>query len=131
MFVAFSSPVHRLRAAALLAVLTALLVACGGTSSSATPMVGASPTAIPPLKIVTPTPAGAVPPATTAPVAAQPTTTDPAGSTGGYVVQSGDTLYGIAARFGISQAALMQANGIADPAEIHAGQRLLIPARTP
>ncbi|MFN8459522.1 MAG: LysM peptidoglycan-binding domain-containing protein [Anaerolineae bacterium] len=51
----------------------------------------------------------------------------PAGDT--YTVESGDTLYGIAARFGTTVAALQTANGLSDfgPA-INIGQQLLIPA---
>ena len=44
-----------------------------------------------------------------------------------YVVQPGDTLFGIATRFGTTVEALAAANGIADPANIQAGQSLTIP----
>lgn len=44
-----------------------------------------------------------------------------------YVVQWGDTLYSIAARFGVSQAALAQANNIAATSWVYAGQVLVIP----
>ncbi len=44
-----------------------------------------------------------------------------------YTVQQGDTLSGIAARFGLSAAAIARTNGIADPDRIPAGQRLKIP----
>ena len=44
-----------------------------------------------------------------------------------YVVRPGDTLSGIAARFGVSVAALAQANGIRNPSRIFVGQRLRIP----
>ncbi len=54
--------------------------------------------------------------------AAPPTTT---GST--YVVQWGDTLSGIALRYGVTTRALMQANGLASARIIYAGQRLVIP----
>ncbi|MBI3761423.1 MAG: LysM peptidoglycan-binding domain-containing protein [Chloroflexi bacterium] len=56
------------------------------------------------------------------PVAARAQTAGPE-----YVVQSGDTLYTIAARFGTTVAALQSANTIADPATIYAGQVLVIP----
>ncbi len=73
------------------------------------------------------------------PVSPQPTpqpTTAPSINTGGtagpgeqiYVVQSGDNLYRISLRFGVSQAAIQQRNGIADPNRIRVGQQLIIPA---
>jgi LysM repeat protein len=49
-----------------------------------------------------------------------------------YTVQEGDTLVSIAARFGTSVEAIVQANGISDPATIYPGQMLVIPvAGTP
>ncbi len=51
-------------------------------------------------------------------------------STGGgrvYIVRPGDTLSGIAARFGVSLSALARANGIRNPSRIYVGQRLVIP----
>ncbi len=48
-----------------------------------------------------------------------------------YVVQPGDTLFGIASRFGTTVDALAAANGIADPANIQAGQSLIIPGGDP
>ena len=44
-----------------------------------------------------------------------------------YIVQSGDTLSLIAARFNVALADLMNANGIADPNLLSAGQELVIP----
>ena len=44
-----------------------------------------------------------------------------------YVVKSGDTVYRIAARFGISTTALMSANGISNPRDLRLGQVLTIP----
>lgn len=44
-----------------------------------------------------------------------------------YVVQPGDTLTGVAQRFGVSPGALAQANGIAPNGWLYAGQRLVIP----
>ncbi|MFZ5822295.1 MAG: LysM peptidoglycan-binding domain-containing protein [Chloroflexota bacterium] len=50
-------------------------------------------------------------------------------TTGGpvYIVQPGDTLSSIAARFNISLTDLMDANGISDPNLLSAGQELVIP----
>ncbi len=44
-----------------------------------------------------------------------------------YRVTSGDTLSGIAARFGVSVTALQRANGIQDPSLLRIGQLLIIP----
>lgn len=46
---------------------------------------------------------------------------------GVHVVQRGENLSTIAQRYGISQAALAQANGISNPNLIYVGQRLVIP----
>ncbi len=62
---------------------------------------------------------GVLPPA---PAAAAP----PADQTV-YVVRAGDTLGGIAARFGVSVAAIARANNITNPNRIYVGQRLIIP----
>ncbi len=47
-----------------------------------------------------------------------------AASGGSYVVQSGDTLTGIAAELGTSVESLMAANGLTDPDTVYAGQTL-------
>jgi LysM repeat protein len=59
------------------------------------------------------------PPAPPAPV--------PPPSSGTYVVKPGDTLFRIAVLHGVTMAALVQANGIANPNIIYAGQVLSIP----
>ena len=45
-----------------------------------------------------------------------------------YVVKAGDTLFGIAAAYGVSLEDLMRANDLTDPDHIIAGQRLIIPS---
>ena len=55
---------------------------------------------------------------------------DPSGSVR-YVVRRGDTLSLIAARFGVSVAAIVDLNGIEDPSLILTGQVLIIPVPQP
>jgi zinc D-Ala-D-Ala carboxypeptidase len=96
--------------AAPVLLLAVLLSACGGGSSlSATR--SASPTSS----------GGHIPTPSTI---ASPTAT-PIDAL--YVVQDGDTLGAIAARFGVSLEVLMQANAITDPASLQVGQVLTIP----
>ena len=47
-----------------------------------------------------------------------------------YTVRTGDTVSGLAGRFGISSAALMQANGLTATSIIYAGRTLVIPGVT-
>ncbi len=44
-----------------------------------------------------------------------------------YIVQEGDSLWEIAARFGVSREELQQANNISDPGQVVIGARLVIP----
>ena len=60
---------------------------------------------------------------TTPSTPSQPT---PSGQT--YTVRRGDTLSGIARRYGVSTWALAQANGISNPSSIYVGQVLRIPS---
>lgn len=48
-----------------------------------------------------------------------------------YIVQDGDTLSGIAAKFGTTYQHLAEINGIADPNKIYAGQEILIDGIAP
>lgn len=58
---------------------------------------------------------------------ALPAAAAPSAQGGVHVVQRGETLSQIAQRYGVSTAALAQANGISNPNFIYAGQRLTIP----
>ncbi|HOE12695.1 MAG TPA: LysM peptidoglycan-binding domain-containing protein [bacterium] len=64
----------------------------------------------------------------TAPAATAETTT-PASSYSGdeYIVETGDTLNGIARKLGVTTEALSEANGITDPNMIRVGQHLKVP----
>jgi lysozyme len=56
------------------------------------------------------------------------TSNPPAGLT--YTVKAGDTLSSIAKTYGVTTAAIQQANNIADPSKIVVGQRIIIPGVT-
>ncbi|MEM7146523.1 MAG: LysM domain-containing protein [Verrucomicrobiota bacterium] len=62
---------------------------------------------------------------------ADPTPPVPVASSSGssYVVQKGDTPYGIARKFGISYQELMKANGIEDPRFLKIGQQIKVPGQ--
>lgn len=86
--------------------------------------------------LVPPTPTLAVtaavtqrPTATPAPYTPEPTFTPTVTPTPViYAIQRGDTLGAVAARFGVTVAALQETNGIADPRSLRIGQELIIPA---
>lgn len=63
------------------------------------------------------------------PPAAAPAPTDAA--TGSYVIQRGDTMWGVAARFGVSTARLLAVNGLVSSSIIYPGQRIVVPGGTP
>jgi D-alanyl-D-alanine carboxypeptidase len=79
---------------------------------------------------VTPGPTGSSRPTDGSPMPGSPTPSQeatPTPRTAVYVVQAGDTLAGIAARFGVSVESIVEVNGIADPTLIRVGQELVIP----
>ncbi len=101
-----------------------------------TPAPPPAPTPVPP----TPVPPTPVPPG---PSPVSPAATPPQGSVAPtvpvfaaqaapgeqvYIVRSGDTLYSIARRFGVTVQALQQRNNLANPNDIKVGQQLIIPA---
>ena len=70
-----------------------------------------------------PTAAAAPPPAQPAPASAVASVAAPTVHT----VQRGETLIGIARRYGVSVEAIVAANGVANPSRIYGGQQLTIP----
>jgi len=102
-----------MRPAAALVLAGALLAACGGGGDDDDDTSAGT----------TSTSAAVV--QTTRPAAT--TTTVPAT----YIVQAGDSLSAIAAKFGVKTADLATANGITDPNKIFVGQELIIPTPSP
>ncbi len=54
--------------------------------------------------------------------------TEPAATSGTHTIQRGESLYGIAVRYGVSLAELQRINGISDPRKVRAGTVLKLPA---
>jgi LysM repeat protein len=88
-----------------------LLAACGESREEP------SPAPAPTLAVVTATPG---PPPVPTP-----------GEQQRYVVREGDTLSGIAARFGVPETAILEANPLSDPDRLFVGQELVIPPAQP
>lgn len=61
-------------------------------------------------------------------VAPAPSAPAPAPATSTYTVRSGDTISAIAARFGVTTAAVLEANGLSSSSIIYPGGTLVIPA---
>lgn len=97
-----------------------------GTQSAAagSPAVTATRVAELPIVTATPVPAGA-----TVPVPDESGIGTGEENPDTYIVQEGDTLYGIALRFGVEIRSIIELNGLSDPNDIQAGQELKIPAR--
>lgn len=133
-------PVLRLRQAGIrlgLIPLLLLLAGCGVLPGSGKPTarltttatrVSATPTSVPMLKIVTPTPGTPIPVTSTS--KGTPAAATNSGGTLSYVVKPGDTLDGIASEHNVSVKTLEEMNGISNPTDLQAGQVIKIP-RTP
>ncbi|HEX9116720.1 MAG TPA: LysM peptidoglycan-binding domain-containing protein [Anaerolineae bacterium] len=65
-----------------------------------------------------------------APAASDAASSDAVPSGGSYIVKRGDTLSGIASRYGTTTAALMRANNLKNADRIYIGMRLAIPGGT-
>ncbi len=123
-----------LREIATLCMLVWVMAACGPAlpATSLEPPAGSDATLIlrtglPPL--TTPrAPGGATLPAATLPARSSERTSVPWATPHYYTVVRGDTLAGIAERFGVSVVALSRANGNLSPDILYPGRILLIPA---
>jgi len=117
------------------------LTACGGGSGTATiaPTASTAPAIASPARTVTRAASAVVttgapssaPIATVAPTAPPPAataTTAPIANQKRYVVQSGDTLSGIAAQYGVTVQQIIDANSLQNPDLVLPGQELIIPA---
>lgn len=121
-----------------------LLIPVEAASVTATPMPGpaAPPATAMPVSTTAPSTSSATavpPPATPAGAATAAPTAVPAdtaaapaaaGSTRSHTVQLGDTLDKLARQYGVTAAAITEANGIRNPDLIWVGQKLVIPAAT-
>jgi LysM repeat protein len=103
------------------------LPGAAGTTASASPQNSTDPTASTPADptVAPPASGGTDPSAAPAASAAPDPTTAPA--TRSYKVKAGDTLVGIAAKFGTTPKAITKLNGISDPSSLKIGQVLKIP----
>jgi len=106
----------------------------GAVDASPTPHATAVVSAAPaspeptPRPVTTPAPSGPEVPSPSAGGSAAPATALPSTSSSRtYKVKSGDTLIGIAARFGTTTKAIVALNAIADPSNLRIGQVLRIP----
>jgi hypothetical protein len=98
----------------------------GAGASAASPSPSTSPPATPAPTLSTP---ASTPTATRAPTATPSPTPTPAATPLVHVVVRGETLISIAARYGVTAAAIKKANGITGAGLIYVGQRLIIPPR--
>lgn len=99
----------------------------GGADLTTAPEVSATPEAATaaPTPAPTPTPTPTAEPSPTPSPTPPPT---PVPTPVVHVVERGETLSGIAVRYGVTVAAISEANGITDPNVIEVGQQLVIPA---
>ena len=100
----------------------------GAGTSAASPSPSTPQPATPSPTLATPAPTP-TPTATGVPTATPSPTPTPAATPQVHVVVRGETLIAIAARYGVTAAAIKKANGITGAGLIYVGQRLVIPPR--
>ncbi len=107
-------------------VVSAVTSTAGSQATPTLVPIGGSPVAQEPTATTAPAAAATPAPTSAASEGEQP----PSGSAEGYVwhtVQRGESLSSIARRYGTTWQAIAQANGIVNPNQIYAGQKLKIP----
>lgn len=108
-----------------------------GNAGSAIPTlaIAATPTALVLQSGGTLDPAAGLPPTPDAPdITPQPTTqagATAAGESFVYKVQPGDTLYGVARRFGVEAQAIIDLNQLLNPNALSVGQEIVVPGQAP
>jgi LysM repeat protein len=98
----------------------------GDGAGAASPSPSIPPPTTPAPTLTTPAPTPTATPAATATTTPTPTRV---ATPLVHVVVRGENLIAIAARYGVTVAAIKNANGITDPGLIYVGQRLVIPPR--
>jgi LysM repeat protein len=114
-------------AATVIALIAGAGCASIGDDDSKSSVEGATATAepnatLPPMRIVTPTPVDPLQIPGTATGTPENVSVPET-----YVVQEGDSLYSIAARFQVALADIVALNGLSDPNDISVGQELRLP----
>jgi len=119
-------PLNRNLAVLLFLLLALIISGCGAVVTKPTATVFI-PTATPTPTRETPTPTAT---ATATPVPATPEPTDtptPEPTPIIHTLKSGDTLIGLARKYGVTVQAIQEANGITDPRGLLVGQQIIIP----
>lgn len=120
-----SPPAHFVIKLMLAVMIGALLAACGQVITvTPTPTPEPTPTIGVAVAVATPPPTPTPAPYTPEPTATPTITPTPVI----YTIAPGESLLTVADRFGVSVAALQEANGILDPRTLQIGQQLIIPS---
>ena len=109
-----------------LLILTLLATGCGQITTRSTVRVPTATGTQTPTSTSTPRPTATPAPYTPAPTATPTVTPTPIV----HAIARGETLLAIANKYGVSVAAIQDANGIADPRLLQVGQQIFVPAPT-